>query len=127
MVKSVMIAEDEFLIGFALKNTIQGWGFDVYDIIKTGEDLISNALSKDPDLLLIDIYLEDSIDGIDAVIEIYKKKEIPVIYMTASSDPATFDKASKTKMLRYLKKPYDSNELLEVIRSIWENNLKISM
>ena len=118
MVKKILIAEDELIVAHSLKRNIEEKGYSVCDIVKTGKDAVRLALEKQPDLLIVDIFLEDETDGIDAVKNIHEKKFIPVIYTTASSDRLTYAKARETEMLKYLTKPYDIGELFEVIKSI---------
>ena len=118
MEKRILIAEDEFIIALNLKQIIQNDGYNVCYISKSGKDTIDTALKLKPDLLIVDIYLDDEIDGIDAVTEIHRTENIPVIYTTASTDPLTFQKAQKTVMADYLHKPYNSVTVLNSIHSV---------
>ncbi len=59
-----------------------------------------------PNLVLIDIHLRGLMNGIEAAKEIYDKFPIPSIYLTANSDPNTFEKAKLTEPLAYLNKPF---------------------
>ena len=118
MEKRILIAEDEMIIAFNLKMMVQKNGYDVCHISLSGKDMIDSSLELRPDLLIVDIFLDDEIDGIDAVMEIHKKEDIPVIYTTASSDPKMYRKAQKTTMAAYLKKPYNNALVLKTIRSI---------
>ena len=118
MDKKILIAEDEVIIAFNLERTCRKNGYEVCHVSKSGRDTIESALKYKPDLLIIDIYLSDDIDGIDAVSEIHKDTFIPVIYTTASTDPLTRQKAQKTAMVDYLHKPYDCNTVLDSIHTV---------
>ena len=54
-------------------------------------------------------------NGIEAAKEIYDKFPIPSIYLTANSDPNTFEKAKLTEPLAYLNKPFWERELNNTI------------
>lgn len=118
MVKKILIAEDEGIIAYTLKRKMEIFGFDVCNITKTGRATIDSALRDVPDLLIVDIFLEDDIDGVDAVKQIHRKKYIPVIYITASTDSSTFQKACTTEMVNYINKPYNERELIDSIHSV---------
>jgi CheY-like chemotaxis protein len=110
-----MIAEDEGIIAITLKKKLEIWGYDVCTITKTGRDTVTSALRHLPDLLIIDIFLEDDIDGVDAIREIHDKRFIPVIYITASTDSMTLQKARLTEMVKFITKPYNDRELIDAI------------
>jgi DNA-binding response OmpR family regulator len=87
--KSIMIVEDEILTAMSIEAVVTEKGYDVCDIISKGSIAIEKALERKPDLLIMDIILKDEIDGISVVKKIHEKFYIPVIYLTASSDPET--------------------------------------
>jgi len=70
---------------------------------------------KYPDIILMDINLENSKDGISTAIEIKKSKDIPIIYLTAFSDEETINRAIQTNPVGYLIKPYKIAELNSTI------------
>ncbi len=118
MVKKILIAEDELLVATVTRKKLECCGYRVCCISKTGRDTIRCAFENDPDLMIVDIYLEDEIDGIEAVKEIHRSKFIPVIITTASNDSSTQERASEANILRYLNKPYRFEDLLQTIDSI---------
>ena len=63
----------------------------------------------------MDIGLKGDMDGITAADRIRKQFEIPVIYLTAHSDPATLQRAKITDPFGYILKPFDEKELTTVI------------
>ena len=118
MEKKILIAEDELIVAYNLEQTLINGGYTVCHISKSGRDMIESALKYKPDLMIVDIYLDDDIDGIDAVSEIHKNSYIPVIYTTASTDSLTLKKAKKTTMIDYLNKPYEGSTILNSIQSL---------
>lgn len=118
MMKRILIAEDESIVALAMKRLLENNGYEVLEILRTGKATISSAIKLEPDLLILDIYLEDEIDGIDAANTIHRHKEIPVIYTSASTDASTIKKIKNAITTTFLKKPYSYDDLLAAIQSI---------
>lgn len=65
----------------------------------------------------MDIVLSGEMDGIDAIEQIQEKHDIPVIYLTAHTDDATFKRARDTNPYGYLLKPTGKNDLYTAIET----------
>jgi len=118
MAKKILIAEDELLVALVTKKKLECCGYKVCGISKTGKGTIESAFEDDPDLMIVDIYLEDDVDGIEAIKEIHKTRYIPAIITTASNDSRTRQRACEAKIVKYLNKPYSFDDLLETIDSV---------
>ena len=64
---------------------------------------------------MLDINLRGNINGIEAAEQIQKLKRIPIIYLTANSDEATFTKAKATRPHAFISKPFNSLNLQRTI------------
>ncbi len=96
---------------------IRKMGHAVVGTAMKGEDAISLAELRHPDLVLMDIFLKGMMDGITAAEIIYHTHNIPVIYLTANSDVNTLERAMKTKPFGYLTKPVNGQELHTAIEN----------
>jgi two-component system, cell cycle sensor histidine kinase and response regulator CckA len=112
---SILVVEDESIIALDIKATLQGLGYEVQAIAATGQEAIDKAERLRPDLVLMDIHLRGEIDGIEAIRLIRKKRDVPVIYLTAYADPGTVQRARETEPYGYLLKPFEQRELHIVI------------
>jgi PAS domain S-box-containing protein len=65
--------------------------------------------------VLMDILLPGKMDGIEAAEEIRRRFDIPVVYITASSDEATLSRAKVTEPFGYILKPFDERGLYSTI------------
>jgi CheY-like chemotaxis protein len=110
-VKNVLIVEDEMIIALLIERMVKSLGHKVVGKISTGEDAISAAVEKDPDIILMDIRLQGEMDGIDAILRIHEQKNIPVIYISGNTDTAHQEKIEKTDYLEFLSKPITISEL----------------
>jgi len=111
---NILIVEDESLIALELKHTIIDFGYNVVGFAtnnKTAKRLMQNSKIN---LILMDINLEDTLNGI----ELYKEfnTEIPIVYLTAYKDDDTISEAIETNPLGYLVKPHDDDELKALLK-----------
>jgi CheY-like chemotaxis protein/DNA-directed RNA polymerase specialized sigma24 family protein len=79
----VLIIEDEPLIGMDLESLVEGLGHKVTGIARTHAEAVALAKAQPPGLILADIRLADGSSGLDAVNEMLKAFEVPVIFITA--------------------------------------------
>ena len=106
---NILIVENESLVALEMSQTIQEFGYPIVEYA-TNSDMAKEILVQEHiNLILMDINLGKSIDGID----LYKSLEIdtPIIYLTAYKDDTTISKAIETNPLGYLIKPINSDEL----------------
>ncbi|MGB2957779.1 MAG: PAS domain S-box protein [Bacteroidota bacterium] len=107
----ILIAEDEQIVAADIRERLTKLGYSVPAVAASGEDAVALATEIKPDLLLIDIVLQGSVDGIEAVKRIRAQLDVPVIYLTAYADQGTVHRAKETEPLGYLLKPFDEREL----------------
>jgi len=111
MTGRILVVEDEVVIAMEIESVLQQMGYEVIGPVMTGQDAIDLVIEKRPDLILMDIRLKGDIDGITAAEQIYRLYKVPVIFLTAHSDPKTVEKAIATHPFGYLIKPFRKNEL----------------
>ncbi|MDI6401415.1 response regulator [Balneolaceae bacterium ANBcel3] len=121
--KRIVLVEDDFIIALLLEKQIQRMGYVVADKIDNGEAAIETIKNNQPDLVLMDIKLVGDMDGIDAMNEIRKFSDIPVIYLTGNADENTKKRALKTRPEGYLIKPVDMEVLKKNIHEIMNSNI----
>jgi PAS domain S-box-containing protein len=113
---SIFIVEDEAIVANDLRETLSTLGYQVAGIAASGETALERIRNSRPDLVLMDIHLSGSMDGIEAAGTIHDSLEIPVIFMTAYADQELLDRAKLTEPFGYLVKPYQERELQSVIQ-----------
>lgn len=111
----VLIVEDETIVALDIKSVLTDLGFEVSDFVKNHDSAISSILDNKPDIILMDINLKNSKDGIETVKDIQKIENIPIIYLTAYSDETTINRAIETNPISYLLKPFNRAELKSTI------------
>jgi len=120
----ILIVEDEAITAMNIRNTLENIGFEVVSTASRGKEAIQKAEELNPDLILMDIVLKDEMDGIEAADIIQTLFNIPVIYLTAYSDDATYERAKLTRPYGFLTKPMNQ-ELVKVTidTAIYKHNL----
>lgn len=108
---SILIVEDEAIVAEDLSLKLGRLGYEVIGVTPSGEDAVLLARQHRPNLILMDIHLEGDMDGVDAAQKIRQECGIPVIYLTAHSDPATLQRAKLTEPFGYILKPFEELEL----------------
>ena len=107
----ILIVEDESLVALNIENRLLDLGYEIADVVATGEEAIAAATASQPDLVLMDVKLTGEIDGIQAAEAIRDRCNIPVIYLTAYGDEETLQRAKVTEPYGYIIKPFDAKEL----------------
>ncbi len=80
---TVLVIEDEAMIALDVKELTEELGHTVVSIARTREEAVDMARQHRPGLILADIQLADDSSGIDAVNDILKSFDAPVIFVTA--------------------------------------------
>ncbi len=115
----VMVVEDESLIAIDLKLCLKSLGYDVSDVVATGEDAIECAIRKSPDLILMDIHLQGNIDGIDAASQILASCQIPIVFMSAYTDSTTMERLNHINSAGFISKPLTNYDIVSAIDSVF--------
>lgn len=115
--KRILIVEDELITAMDLSKMLEKLGFVVAETVVTGEAAVERVKDIRPDLILMDIFLGNHMDGIEATQHIVKENDIPVIFLTANANVATIKRADSVKHYGYLIKPVKSHDLGSLINT----------
>jgi two-component system response regulator LytT len=108
---NVLVVEDENIVAKDIQQSLKKIGYNVVDVVSTGENAITSATENKPDIVLMDIMLKGEMSGIDAAFHIREKLNIPIIFLTAYADESTFSKAKVTEPYGYIIKPFKEIDL----------------
>lgn len=120
--RKVLIVEDDLILNLLYESYLERLGFETEGELVYGKTAIEATKKIDPDLIIMDITLEGEIDGIEAMLEIRKFSDVPVIYVTGNSDPYHVERAKKTEYLDYLSKPIEFEDLKKSIEKHFTKN-----
>jgi two-component system cell cycle sensor histidine kinase/response regulator CckA len=107
----ILIVEDEGIVAKDLQALLKRLGYHVPATVGTGELAIQAAIQNQPDLILMDIQLRGSMDGVQASAAITSQQDVPIVYLTANSDEATLQRAKGTAPFGFLVKPFEERAI----------------
>ena len=108
---TLLIVEDEEIVAADLAQKLGRLGYRVSGVTPRGEEAVTLARERKPDLVLMDIRLAGRMDGVEAAEIIRREYDLPVIYLTAHSDRATLERAKLTEPFGYILKPFEELDL----------------
>ncbi len=110
----IAVADDELDVREYLQKLLPRLGHKVVGAAQNGRELIALCTACSPDLVITDIKMPD-MDGIDAAIEIYKERPVPVILVSAFNDAELIARAEADHIMAYLVKPIKQGDLAPTI------------
>ncbi len=111
----ILIVEDEKLVADDLQETLQGLGYEVPAAVASGEEALEKVAETSPDLVLMDIRLAGSLDGVQTSDLIQSQLQIPIVYLTANADRATLERVKASHPFGYILKPFNEKILATTI------------
>jgi len=121
----IVIVEDEMIIAESISRSLKSLGYNPLEPVINFTSAIELINREKPDLVLIDIRLSGSKDGIDLAAEINALHGIPFIFLTSNSDPLTIERAKMTHPAAYLLKPFTTADLYSTIEIAFQNQKNI--
>jgi len=121
----VLIIEDETFIAMDLSGLVESLGHRVLGVARTHTEAITLAKAKRPGLILADIQLADGSSGLDAVNELLKTFEVPVIFITAF--PERFLTGERPEPAFLIAKPFQPATVSAVVSQalFFERNARV--
>jgi PAS domain S-box-containing protein len=107
----ILIVEDERITAEDLRETLTDLGYTVTASVSNGADAIAQAHEDAPDLALMDVRIQGSMDGTETARVLRERFNIPVIYLTAHADSSTVARAKDAEPLGYITKPFQEAAL----------------
>lgn len=107
----ILIIEDDAVIAQLLEHHMHNLGHHVIDICHNSEKASDRFHTLRPDLVLLDINIEGTRDGIELAEIIDEKYGYPYMFITALSDHSTLQRARAVNPVAYLVKPFKEEDL----------------
>lgn len=114
--KTILIVEDEGLIVLHMTELLEKAGYRLVDPAFSGETALQ-ALGKSqkPDLILMDIGLAGSLDGIETARQIRQRFSIPLIFVTAYTSERMLERIREVAPAGVIIKPFVDSDLLDLV------------
>lgn len=124
MPPKVLIVDDEAHIRLLIEQTLEDLDDENVEFFSAnnGADALAAILSEKPDLVLLDIMLPkmNGFDVCQAVKMEHNLKSVKIILLTAKGQEADRQRGMEAGADLYLTKPFDPDQLLDLVRGILE-------
>ncbi|WP_316847153.1 sigma 54-interacting response regulator [Pedobacter psychrodurus] len=126
MKQKILIVEDEFIVANDLRIMLEKAGYKVCGIAPSVVKALELIATKEPDWILLDIFLQGDKTGIDLAGQL-TEMGIPFIYISANTNQGILEAAKATLPYGFLVKPFREKDLmvmLDIARYRHEQHLK---
>ncbi len=111
----ILVVEDEAVEALGLKMFLAECGHSVVAVVDSAEAAVNAALAHHPDLVIMDVCLRGTYEGIQAALTIWMRWEIPTIFITGY--PETREQAQQAQPLGYFVKPVIPEHLRDALKT----------
>ena len=123
--KKILIVEDEVLVAMMLARKLEGQGFQICDVVGTGEEAITANEEHAPGAILMDVSLGSEMDGIEAGIMIRAESDVPIVFFTGYyQDKKLLKRAEVVQPLGVLDKLGPVTDILTVLNKAFQDDGK---
>jgi CheY-like chemotaxis protein len=119
---TILIVEDEAIVSLDISIKLRNMGYGIAGSIDSGEKAVTLARQLRPSLVLMDIRLIGSMDGIAAADANCWECQIPVVFLTAQSRKSISDRTRQMETFGHVKKPFEDCELRAQIEMALRKN-----
>lgn len=129
MKEKILIVEDQFVEANNLQLILERAGYDVCGIARSVPVALTLIDQEQPYLVLLDIFLQGPLTGIDLA-KTLREKNIAFVYLSANSNAETLEAAKATYPYGFLVKPFREKDVLvtlEIARYLHEHSLESMM
>jgi DNA-binding response OmpR family regulator len=116
----ILIVEDSAAIRIMIETLVSARGHEV-EAVPTGAKGIQAAIARPPDAVLLDLHMAGTYDGFavcSKLRETTETRDIPIIVISALTDPASKMRALAAGATAYYTKPFSPTALLKEIESL---------
>ena len=121
--KKILIVEDEVLVAMMLARKLEDQGFQVCDVVGTGEEAIAANEEHAPGAILMDVSLGSEMDGIEAGVMIRADSDVPIVFFTGYyQDKKLLKRAEAVQPLGVLDKLGPVTDILTVLNKAFQDD-----
>lgn len=111
----VLIVEDDPLLALDLGHEVERLGYRVVGMAESADEAMIAYMENRPDLVIMDINIVGSRDGIQTAHMMNVDSRVPVVFLTSASDETTMARAARESSYGYLVKPFKLSDLRAAI------------
>lgn len=124
--QKILFVEDDVNLGLPVAGALEDKGYGV-KYLTSGSALKEEMAVFEPDLLLLDVNLNEQFDGFDLARQIRFYSNIPVIFTTSRTENDDFEQGFAISNMDYVRKPYRLAELLKRVERMWQSSEPVAV
>ncbi len=117
----IYIVEDEPLYLRKIKRTIEELNYEIVAHSDNSDTAYIQVQDMKPDLMLVDININGTMNGLQLVEKLQETHEIPTIFVTSFNDKETFNRSKELKPFAFITKPFEPSDLQRAIELAFVN------
>lgn len=121
--QQIMIVEDEVITQRYLKNILEQYVTGKVECYDNAKDALGEIRQNNYEMILMDINIKGSMDGIQLAREILRTKNIPIVFITAHNDTETFQEVLDLSPYGFIAKPFSSSDVEVAIQLAYKRYL----
>jgi response regulator NasT len=114
----VLVADDEHLVAAGMSSSLTGLGYTVVGPAGDGLEAIALCRRDPPDLALLDVRMPNC-NGLEAAAVVFRELHIPVVILSAYSDPEYVSTAAQAGVFGFLLKPASQDQIRVCLEIAW--------
>jgi PAS domain S-box-containing protein len=107
----VFVVEDEKIVALDIQARLESLGYEVIGTASNSEAALTQIGELVPDVVLLDMSLQAAMDGVEVAAKVREQLRVPIVFITAYSDPGLIQRIQLTEPFAYILKPFETIEL----------------
>lgn len=121
--KNILIVEDEVITQRYLQDILANNNINVSGCFDNASDTLDALKSMHCDMILMDININGSMDGIQLAKKILEIYTFPIVFITAHNDDATLEELLELAPYGFISKPFSSKEVATTLKIAYKRYL----
>jgi len=109
--QQVFVVDDDPIVANLIELRLKKMGYEISGVTSSGTDALEKMRRSPTDVVIMDINLPGTLDGIQTAKKLAISYDIPVVYLTGDQDLKTFERAKSSSECQYLVKPFKDSDL----------------
>lgn len=114
----VLAVEDDAIFVTNLERHLEEMGHELVAFTDNADEVEALILQHHPDIILMDISIHGSMDGVEVATFLREKDDTPIIFLTANNDLKIYEETNKLLYTQHMIKPFDRITLDSSIKSL---------
>ncbi|NMB77608.1 MAG: response regulator [Methanomicrobiales archaeon] len=124
----ILIVDDDTIITHLISTMLQKKGYTIAGIVAKGEESVVKAAELNPDLVIMDVTLAGTMDGMDAAHYIFQLFHCPIIFITGISDEEKLERLTCSRPYGIIFKPFTAIEINTSVRlALYNHSTRVTL